>query len=227
MLNPKVFPYMCFVRFDLIVKEFDAQFNVYFDDHIRELAERVGYGPAWRTSELRGADNEGLFEQEYQQIYTINDPELFQSFPHKPQPALTEKIPFRRDMSNWGRVFYRLLGFTEKDVRPGRCLARMEVTFKGSGAKLKQFEADHEKHMRRVAKLPGVHRAWQMKFHPHKGQILENPAGNYMTMFEIDAPENIFDPSLNADRIIWEGKYAPEFAGRHFAKLRSFTPRSK
>ena len=53
MLNPKVFPYMCFVRFDLIVKEFDAQFNVYFDDHIRELAERVGYGPAWRTSELR------------------------------------------------------------------------------------------------------------------------------------------------------------------------------
>jgi hypothetical protein len=130
-------------------------------------------------------------------------------------------------MSNWGRVFYRLLAFTEKDVRPGRCLARMEVTFKGSGAKLKQFEADHEKHMRRVAKLPGVHRAWQMKFHPHKGQILENPAGNYMTMFEIDAPENIFDPSLNADRIIWEGKYAPEFAGRHFAKLRSFTPRSK
>ena len=43
MVNTKAFPYLCFVRFDLVNKEFDRQFNIHFDDHIQELADRPGY----------------------------------------------------------------------------------------------------------------------------------------------------------------------------------------
>jgi hypothetical protein len=39
MVDIKAFPYLCFVRFDLVHKEFDRQFNIHFDEHIHELAE--------------------------------------------------------------------------------------------------------------------------------------------------------------------------------------------
>ena len=138
MTELKAFPYLCFVRFDLICKEFDRQFNTYFDDHIHELSERPGYGPAWRTREIRDADNAGFLEQEYQQLYTIMDPALFQSFPQDPPPPVPIEQPHRRDMSNWGRVFYHVLGFFENDPRNGRCLARMELNFKGPVAAQKR-----------------------------------------------------------------------------------------
>ena len=79
MVDIKAFPYLCFVRFDLVHKEFDREFNIHFDDHIQELADRPGYSTAWRTRELRGGpfhDSEGVIEQEYQQIYAIEDPGL-------------------------------------------------------------------------------------------------------------------------------------------------------
>ena len=69
VIDIKTFPYLCFVRFDLVHKEFDREFNIHFDEHIQELANRPGYSTAWRTKELRGAGNEGVMEQEYQQIY--------------------------------------------------------------------------------------------------------------------------------------------------------------
>ena len=67
MVDIKAFPYLCFVRFDLVHKEFDRQFNIHFDDHIQELADRPGYSTAWRTRELRGGphnDSDGVMEQE-------------------------------------------------------------------------------------------------------------------------------------------------------------------
>jgi len=124
MVDIKAFPYLCFVRFDLVNKEFDRQFNIHFDDHIQELADKPGYSTAWRTRELRGGwynDNEGAMEQEYQQIYAISDPALFKSFPQNPPPPVMEKEPWRRDLGNWGRVFYRVLSLIEKDARAGRC----------------------------------------------------------------------------------------------------------
>ena len=121
MVDIKAFPYLCFVRFDLTNKEFDRQFNIHFDEHIQELADRPGYSTAWRTQELRGSGNEGVMEQEYQQIYAINDPGLFKSFPHNPPSPVTESEPWRRDLGNWGRVFYRVLALLEKDPRAGRC----------------------------------------------------------------------------------------------------------
>lgn len=68
-MDIEAYPYLCFVRFDLVNKEFDRRFNTHFDAHIQELADRPGYSTAWRTQALRGADNEGVLEQEYQQMY--------------------------------------------------------------------------------------------------------------------------------------------------------------
>ena len=69
MVDIKAFPYLGFVRFDLTNKEFDRQFNIYFDDHIQELANKPGYSTSWRTKELRSVDyfgyNAGQLEQEY------------------------------------------------------------------------------------------------------------------------------------------------------------------
>ena len=56
MVDIKAFPYLGFVRFDLTNKEFDRQFNIYFDDHIQELANKPGYSTSWRTKELRSVD---------------------------------------------------------------------------------------------------------------------------------------------------------------------------
>jgi hypothetical protein len=42
MVDIQAFPYLCFVRFDLPTKEFDREFNIHFDDHIQELANRPG-----------------------------------------------------------------------------------------------------------------------------------------------------------------------------------------
>jgi hypothetical protein len=121
MVDIKAYPYLCFVSFDLVEKEFDRQFNLHFDDHIQELADRPGSSTTWRTRELRGADNKGVMEQEYQQIYAINDPGLFKSFPQDPPPPVMESEPWRRDIiRNWGRVFYRVLSLREKDARAGR-----------------------------------------------------------------------------------------------------------
>ena len=217
MVDIKAFPYLCFVRFDLGSKEFDREFNIHFDDHIQELADRPGYSTAWRTQELRGADNAGVMEQEYQQIYAINDPGLFKSFPQDPPPPVMETEPWRRDIRNWGRVFYRVLDLIEKDDRAGRCWARCESNFRGSAAEATQFESKTKRHLKAVLELPGVHRAWQLEHAPHAAQIGPNPVGKFMTLYEIDAPENLFDPSLGEDRLPLEA--GQELAGRHFARL--------
>ena len=65
--------------------------------------------------------------------------------------------------------------------------------------------------------LPGIHRAWQLQHAPHRAQIGPDPVGNYMHLYEADAPENLFDPSLGEDRLPL--KSGQEFAGRHFARL--------
>lgn len=217
MVDIKAFPYLAFIRFDLVNKEFDREFNIHFDDHIQELADRPGYSTAWRTRELRGGDNEGVMEQEYQQIYAINDPALFKSFPQNP-PPVTEKEPFRRDIRNWGRVFYRVLSLVEKDARAGRCWARCESNFRGTAAEQTRFQSASAQHLKRVlAELPGIHRAWQLQHFPHPAQIGPDPVGTYMNLCEADAPENLFDPSLDEDRLPL--KAGQEFAGRHFARL--------
>lgn len=218
MVDIKAYPYLCFVRFDLTNKEFDRQFNIHFDDHIQELADKPGYSTAWRTKEMRGADNEGVMEQEYQQIYAINDPALFKSFPQNPPPPVMEKEPWRRDLGNWGRVFYRVLSLTERDERAGRCWARCEENFRGAAADQTRFESARAQHIRNMLEaLPGIHRAWQLQHAPHAAQIGPDPAGSYMTLYELDAPENLFDPSLGEERLPL--KAGQEFAGRHFARL--------
>jgi len=215
----KAFPYLCFVRFDLVHKEFDREFNTHFDGHIQELADRPGYSTAWRTKELRGADNEGAMEQEYQQIYAISDPGLFKSFPQDPPPPVMEREPWRRDLRSWGRVFYRSLSFVERDTRAGRCWARCESNFRGAAAEEARFVSESARHLKRVLELPGIHRAWQLQHAPHPAQIGPDPVGKYMNLFEADAPENLFDPSLGEDRLPL--KAGQEFAGRHFARLLS------
>jgi hypothetical protein len=217
VVDIETYPYLCFVRFDLTNKEFDRKFNIHFDDHIQELADRPGYSTAWRTRELRDADNEGVMEQEYQQIYAINDPALFKSFPQDPPPPVMEKEPWRRDIGNWGRVFYRVLSLSEHDARAGRCWARCETTVKGDAAEQARFESAAAQHVKRVLDtLPGVHRAWLARHAPHPAQIGPGPAGNYLFLYELDAPENLFDPSMDEDRLPLE---SGEFAGRHFAQL--------
>jgi len=217
MFDIKTFPYLCFVRFDLPNKEFDREFNIHFDDHIQELADRPGYSTAWRTRELRGSDNEGVMEQEYQQIYAISDPALFKSFPQDPPAPVMEKEPWRRDLRNWGRVFFRVVAAVEKDTRAGRCWARCETNYRGTPEEESRFRAASAQHLKRVLELPGVHRAWQLEHAPHAAQIGANPIGKYMQLYEADAHENLFDPSLGEDRVpLTAGQ---EFAGRHFAKL--------
>jgi hypothetical protein len=221
VVDIQAYPYLCFVRFDLTNKEFDRQFNRHFDDHIQELADRPGYSTAWRTQELRGGphnDSEGVMEQEYQQIYAINDPALFKSFPQNPPPPVMEQEPWRRDLGNWGRVFYRVLSLVEKDSRAGRCWARCESNVRGAAADLARFQSETAQHLRLVLeKLPGVHRAWQLQHAPHPAQIGPDPVGTFMKLYELDAPENLFDPSLGEDRLPL--KAGQEFAGRHFARL--------
>ena len=217
MVDIKAFPYLCFVRFDLTNKEFDRRFNIHFDDHIQELADKPGYATAWRTRELRDSDNEGVMEQEYQQVYAISDPGLFKSFPQNPPPPVMEKEPWRRDIGNWGRVFYRVLSLTEKDNRAGRCWARYESNFRGAAPDETQFQSANAQHVKQVLALPGIHRAWQLQHAPHTAQIGSDPMGKYMNMFEVDGPENLFDPSLGEDRLPL--KAGQEFAGRHFARL--------
>jgi len=217
MVDIKAFPYLGIVRFDLPNKEFDREFNIHFDDHIQELANRKGYSTAWRTKEMRGAGNQGVMEQEYQQIYAISDPALFRSFPQDPPPPVMENEPWRRDLRNWGRVFYRVLALTEKDPRAGRCWARCEMTFGGAPTEAARFESDVAQHLRRVLELPGVHRVWQLEHAAHPAQIGPDPVGHYMNLFEIDAPENLFDPSLGEERVPFQTSHA--FAGRHFAHI--------
>jgi hypothetical protein len=218
VVDIKAYPYLCFVRFDLTNKEFDRQFNVYFDDHIQELADRQGYSTAWRTQEMRGADNEGVMEQEYQQIYAINDPALFKSFPQNAPPPVTEKEPWRRDLGNWGRVFYRVLSLIEHDERAGRCWARCESNFHGTAADRARFESTSAQHLKHALEvLPGIHRVWQLQHAPHAAQIGPDPVGVYMNLYELDAPENLFDPSLGEERLPLKAGH--EFASRHFARL--------
>jgi hypothetical protein len=218
MVDIQAFPYLCFVRFDLPNKEFDRQFNTHFDEHIQELANKPGYSTAWRTRELRGADNAGVMEQEYQQIYAIEDPALFKSFPRNPPPPVMENEPWRRDLRNWGRVFYRVLTLSEKDTRAGRCWARCESNLhSASQAEVARFQRAGAEHLKRVLELPGIHRAWLLEHAPHASQIGPDPAGRYMTLYEIDAPENLFDPGLGEERVPLDAGQA--FAGRHFARL--------
>jgi len=63
VVDIKAFPYLCFVRFDLTSKEFDRQFNIHYDAHIQELADKPGYSTAWRTQEQRGSDNDGVMDR--------------------------------------------------------------------------------------------------------------------------------------------------------------------
>jgi hypothetical protein len=225
MVNIRKFPYLGFVRFDLVNKEFDAGFNRYFNDHIQELADKPGYSTSWRTREVRGHEtnsgrdyfSKGLMEQEYQQIYAITKPEVFNSFPSNPPPPVNEREPWRRDMGNWGRVFYHVHAHVEKDPREGRYWARCDYHFTGSAKATARFKADCERHLKRVLALPGIHRAWFLEHAPTPAQIAADPTGQFMLLYEIDAPANHYDPSLDEDRLPLRA--GQQFAGRHFARL--------
>jgi len=223
MINTTRFPYWSIVKFDLICKEFEPEFMTYFDAHIIELAAREGFAQSWRTRELRRAPNDGLLEQEFCQTYQIDRPERFTgSTPSRPVAPATHKEPFRRDLVNWGRAFYRTLNSIEKDNRQGACWARFELNFQGKPADESRFVANHARHMADVLKLPGVHRGWQLQHHTHELQIGADPVGRYMAVYEVDAPENIFDPSLGAERLPWESDrwgQQTKSVQRHFASM--------
>jgi len=219
----KQFSIWSVVKFDLIGKEFEPDFMTYFDDHIRELVLREGFVRAWRTREARRSYNTGLLEQEFCQIYQIDEPERFSgSNPKRPLAPATEKEPWRRDLSNWGRVFYRVQMRKDNDERAGRYWARYEFDFPGKKGKLPDFRRSLGNYISRVAEQTGVHRAWQLEYVPHKLQVDKDPAAKHIALFEIDAPENIFDPSLNADRVAWPGKAGGKtvpLVARHFSHL--------
>ena len=63
----------------------------------------------------------------------------------------------------------------------------------------------------------GVTPVWQLRHAPHPAQIGRDPAGDYMLLYELDAPENLFDPSLGRERVPLAAGQAS--AGRHFARL--------
>lgn len=217
------YPVWSVVKFDLIGKEFEREFNAHFDEHIQELAEREGFCRAWRTREARRSWNLGLLEQEFCQIYQIDEPTRFRtSMPNRGTAPATEKEPWRRDLSGWGRVFYRVLLREEKDDRQGRYWARYEVDFKGSAAQEGAFKRELGDYVRQVSAQTGVHRGWLLEQLPHELQVDKDPVARHMAMFEIDAPESIFDPSLGQDRLSWPGKAAgveAPLVGRHFAHL--------
>ena len=218
MVDIDTFSYMGFVRFDLKNKEFDQKFNQHFNDHIQELSNKPGYSTAWRTRELRGADNAGVMEQEYQQIYAIKDPGLFKSFPQNPPPPVLESEPWRRDIDNWGRVFYKVLSLTQHDDRNGRCWARIEMDFQEEGKALSDIQNEVLDYVKILVRtLPGVHRVWQLQHVSHSAQIGSDPMGSHMLLYELDAPENLFDPSLGEERIPHPQRHS--IIGRHFSRL--------
>jgi hypothetical protein len=224
MVDIEAYPYLCFVRFDLASREFDREFNIHYDEHIQELADKPGYSTAWRTREMRGSFNAGVMEQEYQQIYAIVEPGVFKSFPQNPPPPVMEHEPFRRDIRNWGRVFYRVLRLREKDDRAGRCWARCDIDFSGGTRDEERLRSQSAQHLERVLELPGVHRAWELQHAPHPAQIGPDPPGKYMNLYELDAPENLFDPSLGEERLPLQA--GQQSVGRHFAwLLRKAEPR--
>ncbi|MGZ5176406.1 MAG: hypothetical protein ACXWIS_19905, partial [Burkholderiales bacterium] len=132
-------------------------------------------------------------------------------------PPVMENEPWRRDIRNWGRVFYKVLSISEKDPRAGRCWARCEMNVHGTAAEATDFQSKSAQHLKRVLELPGIHRAWQLQHAPHPAQIGPDPVGQYMNLYEVDAPENLFDPSVREDRLPL--KAGQKFAGRHFARL--------
>jgi hypothetical protein len=223
MNDVQKYPLMSIVKFDLIVKEFEAEFNHHFDDHIIELAHKEGYCRAWRTREARRSYNFGVLEQEFCQIYQVDAPERFTSWPgSSPPKPVTVDQPHRRDMTAWGRVYYRILLRKEKDERQGLYWGRYEFDFKGKASEREGLKRAVAAYARRVLEQPGVHRVWQLEYHPTKMQVDKDPVAKHMLVFEIDAPENIFDPSLGEDRIKWSGKaagVAAPMVGRHFSHL--------
>ena len=94
MLDMHAFPYPCFVRFDLVEKAFDREFNLHFEAHIQALADRPGYSRAWRTRELRGGDNKGVMEQEYEKHGNRGQTPFFP--PRLPLRASTQRTARRR-----------------------------------------------------------------------------------------------------------------------------------
>jgi hypothetical protein len=129
-----------------------------------------------------------------------------------------ENEPWRRDLRDWGRVFYRVHALVEKDTRAGRCWARCESNLhSASQEEVARFQRAAAEHLKRVLELPGIHRAWLLEHAPHAAQIGADPVGRYMSLYEIDAPENLFDPSRGEDRLPLEA--GQELAGRHFARL--------
>ncbi len=212
--------YLSCVKFDLICKEFEKEYHEYFDEHVLEWTEKPGCSQGWRTRELRRGPNEGLLEQEFWQIYCINDPHMFR--PQRPVPPATEKNPWLRDRCNWGRVYYTVLSRSPAPKVPANYWGRFEFDFKGSAAEEVSFKADWSKQLAKVAELPGVHRVWQLEFLPHDLAIGPQAAAKYMALYEVDAPECVFDLHSNQERVPLLGKFDQKQlmpVGRHFAKV--------
>jgi hypothetical protein len=212
--------YLACVKFDLICKEFEKEYHEYFDEHVLEWTEKPGCSHGWRTKEVRRGPNEGFLEQEFWQIYCINDPRLFR--PQRTVPAATEKNPWLRDRCNWGRVYYTVLSRIGKAAAPGRFWGRFEFDFKGSAEQEAAFKTDWSKQLAQVAELPGVQRVWQLEFLPHDLAIGPQAAAKYMALYEVDAPECVFDLNTKTERVPLTGGFSQEQlipVGRHFATV--------
>ena len=212
--------YLVFVKIDLVCKEFERQFHEHGVDHVQEWARRKGCSHGWRTRENRDGPNDGRLEQEFWNIYHIDNPHMFK--PGLALPPPTEKNPWLRDSSNWERVFYRVLASAAKDQRPARCWARFEMTFNGTLDEEAAFKQDYAGHLTKMTEHAGVHRAWHLEHLPHELAIGRPAAAKYMSLYEINAPENIFDTDLGLELFRFESRWSathllPE--ARHFAHV--------
>lgn len=221
------FPYLACVKFELVNKEFLPQFSEYIDAYILDAVDKAGRLRGWRTQEDRNAPNAGFLNQEFWQIYQLDDPEIFRDSMPKagPAPKVTERFPFARDLSHWGRTYYRILAESRKEAGQGghqRYWARFEFDLNGAAEDEHDYVAEYERAVGGLLALGGVHEARLLRYVQADTEVGDRPDGKYMLLLEIDSPDSVFDREQDTEKPALAAVLSIRNAqsrGRHFSRL--------
>jgi hypothetical protein len=184
------------VKFNVPDPADEAEFHTWYDAHVGRIVSGPGYQRGYRSEESVGLAHLGGDEQRFWAVVTMGSLERFA----RPAPSPSAAPPPRSDgprygaildrATDHGRLAYRIDRSVERELGDGRFLAREEYVRIDGGP---EQEAEMAAHVDACVGRVGVHRAWQMTWVPGEQQIGPDPAGAFLNIYEVDAPEHLLD----------------------------------
>lgn len=197
--------YWAIVKVNLVDRVHDeTEFNAWYDEHhVPEFVDQDGFHRGWRVQTIPHDATRGDPGQEFAAVYEIDSIDAFRHALDVSPTAGHSWGEWEGRVSDWSRLFYRVVAVHERDGGRGSYWVVMRADFAGDSDEEHAFNDWYTTtHMPEVCEHAGFHRAWRLAAHPDSNQLGEAEL-RYTAVYEVDSPDDFL--AARAGSTAWDG----------------------